>query len=770
MKHSKGRLSLLCMATLALSIGLVVGGSPAKEVTGSPDIKLEGPGTDEPRSLLDLALNLAEDTSKNSLTPDQEKFLQAQLSDETALKELLSDTPGTEQNSEQTFDLDNTSVDPESTCESGPPYVKDEVLVRFREGTTEEERARVRRQVGLKLISDLPLPRLEHLKTAPGAQLEKTISSLEDFPSVAYAEQNTIYCPHSHEEQPAPEDHAVPPNDPYRPIQWPHRFFPYASFGINSVPAWAVEQGSDDVVVAVLDTGASYNHPDLRTNLWTNEGEAGYKAFNEIDDDGNGFVDDVHGANVVDRWPTRRETDVRDFISHGTPVAGIIGAQGDNGLFGTGVSYDVQLMPVKMSYQAGPQAIYASKADMIEGIDYAVSEGADIVNISFGTGCRTVFVDNPSGGAPIPIGMTCVTNREQALVDMIGGSDALFVVSAGDGSYTPPGGFPGGNGQDVDEKFVSPCSIAREVDNMLCVTSSTVDGSLRSIDNYGNETVGIAAPGVDVPALHSDNADLDPEHSDELLFDDMESGNRWIGRGKNENWHIGEGEATSGSFSLTHTAGDIPISSTNRVDARALTLFVVEDPQPNRRCRLDFSYKRQSTRGRFSVSMNYAPLLPSQPSSSKPTGWVRPDIGWSEPFQGQWANYRGFRFYFGSKQSLTPGIFYVQFRYETSDPDHSIHIDDVRFTCGLQQFGDGEEVNVSSFNDQAGMELRTGTSFAAPHVSGAAALLYAQRKGDPGFGASQAKEMILDTARDAPEFEDKVISGGILDVGALLNQ
>ena len=137
---------------------------------------------------------------------------------------------------------------------------------------------------------------------------------------------------------------------------------------------WPSSRRSRDIVVAVIDTGVDYNHEDLAANMWTNSREI---PGNDIDDDGNGYVDDVHG---IDATNPEQAGNPMDDHGHGTHVAGIIAAQGDNGVGGMGVAYNVQIMALKAAQYSGVLA----STDIAEAIYYATAQGADIINMSFG--------------------------------------------------------------------------------------------------------------------------------------------------------------------------------------------------------------------------------------------------------------------------------------------------------------------------------------------------------------------------------------------------
>lgn len=134
--------------------------------------------------------------------------------------------------------------------------------------------------------------------------------------------------------------------------------------------------GNRDIVVAVIDSGVDYNHPDLAANIWTNSREI---PGNGIDDDSNGFVDDVHGCTVVGNSSSHSGNPMDDH-GHGTHVAGIIGAQAGNSNGVVGVAYNCQIMAIKAAQYSG----VLSTTDIAEGINYAVANGADVINMSFG--------------------------------------------------------------------------------------------------------------------------------------------------------------------------------------------------------------------------------------------------------------------------------------------------------------------------------------------------------------------------------------------------
>jgi thermitase len=233
---------------------------------------------------------------------------------------------------------------------------------------------------------------------------------------------------------------------------------------IDAPEEWTINAGSPVTVVAVIDEGIDINHPDLKANIYTNAVEAiGIKG---VDDDRNGYVDDVHGydflnndASVYDPDPITGKGD-----EHGTHVAGTIAAVGNNGTGVTGVNWQAKVMPLKF---LGPNGGYTS--DAVEALDYAVKNGVKISNNSWGGG-----------------------GKSQALQDAIARADSaghLFVAAAGNG------GADGiGDNNDVTPNY--PASYPNP--NIISVAATDSRDRLASFSNFGVNTVDLAAPGVSI--------------------------------------------------------------------------------------------------------------------------------------------------------------------------------------------------------------------------------------------------------------------------------
>lgn len=221
---------------------------------------------------------------------------------------------------------------------------------------------------------------------------------------------------------------------------------------VNAERAWEITKGSRDVVIAVIDTGIDYNHEDLKNQMWVNEGEI---PGDGIDNDGNGYIDDVHGWNAA-----LDSGNPMDGNAHGTHCAGTIGAEHNNGIGVAGVMADVRMMAVKFLTDEGG----GSLADAVEAIDYATKMNVDIMSNSWGGG-----------------------GFSQTLFDSISAANdkgILFVAAAGN------------DGTNNDSRPQYPANY--QVANVISVASHTAQDTLSSFSCYGKRTVHIAAPGSNI--------------------------------------------------------------------------------------------------------------------------------------------------------------------------------------------------------------------------------------------------------------------------------
>ncbi|HJQ80684.1 MAG TPA: S8 family peptidase, partial [Lacipirellulaceae bacterium] len=266
--------------------------------------------------------------------------------------------------------LDTTAVWADfSTLQYDPDdYDPAHVLVRFDDGVASPAdylqtlSSSVR---GAEIAATLPLvPGLQRVRLTGGLTLDAALAALRGDPHVLYAEP----------------DYRVRiaglSTDPRFSEQWD--FHNAGQSGgtidadIDAPEAWDVTTGTGRTLVAVIDTGVDYRHPDLAANIWVNADEL---PGNNIDDDNNGYVDDVHGYDFYNN-----DGNPLDDHNHGTHVAGTIGAVGNNGSGVAGVNWDVQIMALKFLGSDGS----GTTSDAIEAVRYAVANGAQISNNSWG--------------------------------------------------------------------------------------------------------------------------------------------------------------------------------------------------------------------------------------------------------------------------------------------------------------------------------------------------------------------------------------------------
>lgn len=257
------------------------------------------------------------------------------------------------------------------------------------------------------------------------------------------------------------------PNDPQFADQWAHHNVGQdggkANADISSLKAWETQKGSNDVVVAVLDTGVDFTHVDLRENMWIRpENVPAYV------DDELGTFNDMNGFNGTDAI-----LDPMDDNGHGTHCAGIIGAEGDNGEGIVGVNWHVKIMPLKFLGRGG----FGSTDDAIEAINYAIDRKKHGVNIR---------IISASWGS---------TSKSKALEDVIraaGDAGILFIAAAGN------------DGSDNDKRPHYPSNY--DLPNVISVAALDRNDQLASFSNFGIKTVHVAAPGKDILSTWLNNA------------------------------------------------------------------------------------------------------------------------------------------------------------------------------------------------------------------------------------------------------------------------
>jgi subtilisin family serine protease len=327
-----------------------------------------------------------------------------------------------------------------------PAHVPGQILVKFKTGVSDRMAASIHAGLRAQAIKTFSRTRNLELVRLPGdVPLETAIQWYRNNANVLYAEPNyTVVA-------------EVIPNDPLFNSQWNLHNTSSYPIDIDAPEGWNITTGSQNVVVAVIDTGIDYNHEDLSTNMWRNIGDCN---GNGADDDGNGYIDDCYGIDVVNR-----DSDPMDDADHGTHVAGIIGALGNNGIGVAGINWNVRLMACKFMDSDG----YGTVAGAIECMDYIgalTDRGVAIVaaNASWGSYAYS-----------------------QALFDAIDAhrtKGILFVAAAGNNDYN----------NDLAPHYPSSYYLS----NVIAVASTNTADFLGVYSNWGRTSVHVGAPGDDI--------------------------------------------------------------------------------------------------------------------------------------------------------------------------------------------------------------------------------------------------------------------------------
>ena len=249
------------------------------------------------------------------------------------------------------------------------------------------------------------------------------------------------------------------PNDPYLSAQW----------GLDTIQAqsaWNITTGKASVKVGIVDTGVAYDHEDLAANIAKNTAET---ASNGRDDDGNGLVDDYYGWNFYNN-----NADPYDTVGHGTHVAGIIGARGNNSVGIAGINWTVGILPVRVLGADGGD-LYT----VCDGVEYAADRGASVINLSLGCGG-----DDCSGCPGAEQIMDPSLQRATA-------KGALLVIAAGNETCN----------NDTTPTYPANSAVA----NKIVVAATDNTDSLAYFSNYGPSSVHLGAPGFDIPSTYPQN-------------------------------------------------------------------------------------------------------------------------------------------------------------------------------------------------------------------------------------------------------------------------
>ncbi|MFA5265048.1 MAG: S8 family peptidase, partial [Opitutaceae bacterium] len=338
-------------------------------------------------------------------------------------------------------------------------YRGGEIIVKPRTGVSPDSLDTAEAGEGYALLKKLSsLSGMRVLEIPAGVSVQDAISHLQSTGRYEFAELNRIHRV------------KATPNDTYFSQQWSLKNT--GSTGgksgadIKAVSGWDIQHDASSVIVAVIDTGIRLTHPDLSSNLWTNTGEI---AGNGIDDDHNGYIDDVHGINATVSAYTAAGGSPSDDNGHGTHLAGIIGASGNNGVGISGVAWRVQIMPLKAAGADGRSTV----SDELECIQYAIDHHASIINASYG--------QEVTGSG--------FSQAEYYAMQSAQHAGIIVVAAAGNSSA------------NIDLFRDYPACYA--LDNVIAVGSSADLDDASLFSNYGSGTCELFAPGESILSLYN---------------------------------------------------------------------------------------------------------------------------------------------------------------------------------------------------------------------------------------------------------------------------
>jgi subtilisin family serine protease len=553
---------------------------------------------------------------------------------------------------------------------AGAGHAPGELIVSFEPGTSKPESSAVARELGADVADRVSgRPRVALVELPPGLGVRSAEGLFESAPEVAHAEPNTVR-------------RIAAPNDPFYTsgLQW--NLGQETDADINAPGAWGISTGDPAVTVAVIDTGMTIDHPDLEANLWSDPGESLDGADDPSDPDL--IPDDLHGYDFVDD-----DIDPEDDEGHGTHVAGIIGAVGDNGAGIAGVNWDVGLMPLRAGDEDGSLLLF----DILEAIGYAVAHDARIVNASYTSDALSF------------------SPAERDAIQAAG--DILFVTAAGN--------------EDTDNDQVPSYPCAYDLPNIVCVAATNQVDELAVFStggsNYGKRSVDLAAPGSSILSTLPVEA-YDPP----LGTDGFESALVNWTPDPGSGWAAVSEPPFSGQHLSDSPGGDYA----NDLNA-SVTVAAPVDLSAEISCRAEFPLAHQIAAGDR--------LWLEGSVDATPGSWF--------PL-GAWSGSRPVPATESVRLLGLSGVAtaHLRFRLQTDSAGvaDGVHIDDFSLRCA-----DGSAAIYGT---------KSGTSMAAPHVAGVAALLLDHF---PSYTPAQLRTALLENVDRLPSLHCRVASGGRLN-------
>ncbi len=350
------------------------------------------------------------------------------------------------------FRVQSAPVEVNKNTATQKKYVTGHIIIKFLPGIASTARTQLVNQYASKISKSIGSKKQFHVvKLKANQTVTDAIAKFKADPNIEIAEPDYIA-----------RLQAVP-NDTNYGLMWGLRNTGQSVNGttgtsgadINVETAWNTISDCRSAIVAVADTGVNHTHLDIAANIWTNTGEI---AGDGLDNDANGYIDDTRGWDFIGTGPgDNTPYPAQGLESHGNHVAGTIGAIGNNSRGTTGVCWQVKIMLLRVCTDAG-----CLSSDITEAINYAVANGAKVINMSFG---------GPSLGTAVS---TAIANARTANV--------VVVVAAGN------------NASNNDLVNYDPCNYTH--DNILCVAALDQNFALASFSNFGATNVDLGAPGT----------------------------------------------------------------------------------------------------------------------------------------------------------------------------------------------------------------------------------------------------------------------------------